>query len=107
MSRAPAHCEIRIEGHLDQHWSAWFGDMALSREADGTTVLRGEVADQSAVHGLLAKVRDLGAALLSVTVSATSDQVAAPPSGGPPAASDRSSPSRMRSSPNRNSSAKS
>jgi hypothetical protein len=58
--------EIRIVGHLDERWSAWFGGLALVREDDGTTTLRGPVADQADLHGLLAKVRDLGATLISV-----------------------------------------
>ena len=63
---APTHYEIRIDGHLDEHWSAWFGGLALSREADGTTTLHGPVTDQAELHGLLARIRDLGAPLLSV-----------------------------------------
>jgi uncharacterized membrane protein len=71
MMRSPgphgaAHYELRIEGHLDQHWSAWFGGLTLIPEADGTTTLRGAVADQAELHGLLAKVRDLGVTLISV-----------------------------------------
>ena len=62
----PAHYELRIEGHLDRHWSAWFGGLVLSCEEDGTTTLRGAVTDQAELHGLLAKVRDLGATLISV-----------------------------------------
>jgi hypothetical protein len=58
--------ELRVEGHLDGHWSAWFGGLTLTREDDGTTTLRGEVTDQAELHGLLAKVRDLGATLISV-----------------------------------------
>jgi hypothetical protein len=58
--------ELRIEGHLDQHWSTWFG-LTLTLESDGTTTLRGVVTDQSELHGVLAKVRDLGATLISVT----------------------------------------
>jgi hypothetical protein len=63
---APASYELRVEGHLDEHWSTWFDEMSLSREDDGTTTLRGLVADQAALHGLLAKVRDLGITLISV-----------------------------------------
>lgn len=63
----PAGYELRIEGHLDQHWSAWFGSLTLTHNDDGTTTLRGGVTDQSELHGLLAKVRDLGITLLSVT----------------------------------------
>jgi hypothetical protein len=63
----PVRYELRVEGHLDQHWSTWFGGLTISHEADGTTALRGIVTDQSELHGLLAKVRDLGATLISVT----------------------------------------
>ncbi|HET9563372.1 MAG TPA: hypothetical protein VFP27_02415, partial [Mycobacterium sp.] len=63
---APAHYELRIEGHLDEHWSAWFGGLTLIREDDGTTTMRGAVTDQAELHGLLAKVRDLGTTLISV-----------------------------------------
>ena len=58
--------ELRIDGHLDEHWSAWFGGLVLTHADDGTTTLRGPVTDQAELHGLLAKVRDLGATLLSV-----------------------------------------
>jgi hypothetical protein len=64
--REPAQYEIQVQGHLDEHWAAWFGGLALVREDDGTTTLRGTVADQAELHGLLAKVRDLGTPLLSV-----------------------------------------
>jgi hypothetical protein len=58
---------IRIAGHLDQRWADWFGEMTMRRETDGTTLLCGPVADQSALHGLLQTIRDLGLPLLSVT----------------------------------------
>ena len=57
---------LRIAGHLDGRWSAWFDGLTMTHEDDGTTTLCGDVADQSALHGLLAKVRDLGVTLLSV-----------------------------------------
>ena len=63
---APTRYELRVEGHLAEHWSNWFDGMALSHENDGTTILRGSVTDQAALHGLLAKVRDIGATLVSV-----------------------------------------
>ncbi len=62
----PTRYGIRIGGHLDQRWSAWFGNLTLTHESDGTTMLSGAVADQAALHGLLTKVRDLGVILLSV-----------------------------------------
>lgn len=70
----PAHYELRVEGHLDTHWSTWFGGMALIHEDDGTTTLRGLVPDQAALHGLLAKTRDIGATLISVKASGTPDR---------------------------------
>ena len=62
----PGRCEIRLKGHLDARWAEWFGDLTLTREGDGTTVLRGPVAEQAALHGLLGRVRDLGLPLISV-----------------------------------------
>ena len=59
--------EIRIQGRLDDRWSSWFDDLDLSHTDDGATVLRGPVADQAALHGLLHTLRDLGVPLLSVT----------------------------------------
>jgi hypothetical protein len=76
---APAHYEIRVERHLDEHWSTWFGGLTLIREDDGTTVLRGGVTDQAELHGLLAKVRDLGATLISVVTTDAPDQAGRPP----------------------------
>ncbi len=58
--------EIRLTGHLDNRWAAWFDHLSLSHASDGTTVLRGPVVDQAALHGLLQKVRDLGLPLVSV-----------------------------------------
>jgi hypothetical protein len=59
--------ELRVQGHLDQHWSAWFDGFTITHQDDGTTILHGVVRDQAELHGLLAKVRDLGTALISVT----------------------------------------
>ena len=58
--------EIRLTGHLDARWGPWFDGMTVSREADGTTVISGPIADQAALHGLLHRVRDLGLPLVSV-----------------------------------------
>jgi len=63
----PDRYEIRVQGHLADRWVAWFDGMTLTRQADGTTVLDGPVADQSALHGLLRKISDLGLPLVSVT----------------------------------------
>ena len=59
--------EIRLQGHLAARWAAWFDEMALTCEGDGTTLITGPVKDQAALHGLLHKVRDTGLPLISVT----------------------------------------
>ena len=59
--------EIRLKGRLDSRWAAWFDGLSLTNESDGTTIIRGPVVDQAALHGLLQKVRDLGLPLISVT----------------------------------------
>jgi len=59
--------EIRFKGHLDARWAAWFDGLSLSHSSDGTTVIRGSVADQAALHGLLQTLRDLALPLVSVT----------------------------------------
>ena len=75
----PALYEIRIKGHLDDRWAAWFEGLAITREDNGDTLLTGPVTDQAALHGLLRKVRDLGTPLLSVT-RVTPDQAEVPES---------------------------
>ena len=62
----PSCYEIRLKGHLDGRWAAWFDGLSLSRESDGTTLIHGPIADQAALHGLLQKVRDTGLPLISV-----------------------------------------
>jgi hypothetical protein len=59
--------EIRLKGHLNGRWAAWFDGLSLTKVSDGTTVISGRVVDQAALHGLLEKVRDLGLPLVSVT----------------------------------------
>jgi hypothetical protein len=71
--------EIRIRGHLEPRWAAWFEGLTLTREAEGTTLIRGPVADQAALHGLLQKVRDVGLPLVSVR-NVTTDGSTVPPS---------------------------
>jgi hypothetical protein len=58
--------EIRVKGNLDPKWSDWFDGMAILAKPDDETVLTGQVADQAALHGMLAKIRDLGLPLLCV-----------------------------------------
>ncbi len=62
---------IRIKGHLDSHWSEWFDGLTITNEPNGESVLAGPIADQAALHGILAKVRDLGLTLVSVAPADT------------------------------------
>jgi hypothetical protein len=59
--------EIRVQGRLDQRWSAWFEGLTISYDADDNTVLRGPLVDEAALHGVLIKVRDLALPLLAVS----------------------------------------
>ena len=59
------HYEIRVKGHLATDWSDWFERLDIRQEAGGDTVLSGPL-DQAALHGILAKVRDLGLVLVAI-----------------------------------------
>jgi hypothetical protein len=65
----PGRYEIRLKGHLDDRWAAWFLGLTLTREHNGETRLSGPVVDQAARPRVLRKVRDLGVPFLSVTRS--------------------------------------
>ena len=65
-TKVSAQYEIRITGHLASRWAAAFEGLSLTQHADGTTVLGGLIADQSALHGLLRRLGDLGLPILSV-----------------------------------------
>ena len=58
--------EIRLKGRIDPRWAAWFDGLTVTNTEDGETILVGPVVDQTALHGLLAKVRDLNLPLVSV-----------------------------------------
>jgi len=63
MNTAPMTYAIRVDGHLDDHWSAWLGDLDITRDDDGTTTLTVSNADQAQLHGVLARLRDIGAVI--------------------------------------------
>jgi hypothetical protein len=58
--------ELRVRGVLEERWSSWFSGLDIVAEPPENSILIGPVADQTALHGLLAKVRDLGLPLISV-----------------------------------------
>jgi hypothetical protein len=65
--REAGRYEIRLKGHLDIRWAAWFDGLSLTHASDGITIIHGPIADQAALHGLLQKVRDTGLPLVSVS----------------------------------------
>jgi hypothetical protein len=69
----PTDYHIRLKGHLDDHWSAWFDGLTITNESNGEAALRGPLVDQAALHGVLIKIRDLGLPLLGVTTFATEE----------------------------------
>ncbi len=62
---------FKIKGHLGQQWVNWFNGLTVTLQEDGNTLLSGPVVDQSALHGILKKIRDLGMPLLSVNFSSS------------------------------------
>lgn len=58
--------QIRVQGQLNPHWADWFGELAITVDSDGSTLLTGPVVDQAALFGILRKVRDSGLTLISV-----------------------------------------
>ncbi len=63
---SPAVYEIRIKGYLDTKWEDWFDSMTISHEKDGNTVLSGTLADQTVLHSILLKIRNLNLMLISI-----------------------------------------
>jgi hypothetical protein len=67
MNSSPARIyQVQVAGHLDDQWSASFDNITVTRHDDGTSTLTGPVADQAQLHGILARLRDIGATLLSL-----------------------------------------
>ncbi len=57
---------IRVRGELDPEWSSWFEGLAIEADRDATTALTGLLPDQAALHGVLARARDLGLEIVTV-----------------------------------------
>jgi hypothetical protein len=62
----PVQYELRVKGVLSDAWAPWFDGMRIASDQHGETTIAGSVADQAALHGLIAKIRDLGLELLAV-----------------------------------------
>ena len=62
-NKAPNHYRIKVKGCLDQKWEGLFEGMTISQEGV-YTCLKGKVPDQSALHGVLARIRDLNLTLV-------------------------------------------
>lgn len=69
----PARYRIRVRGELGTEWSAWFDGLDVTAEPDGDSSLTSEPLDQAALHGLLARIRDLGLPLLSVELISSAE----------------------------------
>jgi hypothetical protein len=70
--RTSVFYEIRVEGHIGESWSSWFEGLTIRHEESGETVLSGTLVDEAALHGVLAKIRDLGLPLVGVKRLTTS-----------------------------------
>ena len=65
-ANGPGNYEIRVQSQLDQRWSDKLEGLTFIHEGDGITKLRGPLADQAALHGVLNRIRDLGIPIISV-----------------------------------------
>ncbi len=66
--KPPPQYEITVQGSLEPRWEAWFAGLKIHLDHNGNTVFTGPVADQAVLHGLLARVRDLGLVLLALRI---------------------------------------
>lgn len=73
--KQPIHYAIHIKEHISLHWSAWFEGFTIANLENDGSILSGPVIDQSALHGLLAKVRDLNLTLISISQIEEPEQI--------------------------------
>jgi hypothetical protein len=89
MNTAPTTYTIRVNGHLDDHWSPWLGELDMSRNDDGTTTITTLIADQAQLHGVLAGLRDIGAAITELRTTGAPVSTAKPSQTSPVRRRDR------------------
>jgi hypothetical protein len=58
--------EINVMGHLDIEWSGWFEGLTIARDDQNETMLSGQVSDQAAFYGILARMHDMSLFLITV-----------------------------------------
>lgn len=75
MNNEHTHYQIKLQGHLNQHWQGWFDDLEIILTTDGYTILSGCIIDQAALHGVLKKIRNLGLTLISVNPQTTGESL--------------------------------
>jgi RimJ/RimL family protein N-acetyltransferase len=73
MNTTPTTYAIRVNGHLDDHWSAWLGELAMTRVDESTTTVTISIADQAQLHGVLARLRDIGAVITELRTTDAPD----------------------------------
>ncbi len=69
----PTSYQIHLKGTLDSSWSEWFDGFTITIQGEETTLI-GVVCDQSALHGILAKINDLGLPIISVEKISQADR---------------------------------
>jgi len=72
---APIVYEIELKGHLDSKWAEWFYDMTIIHKSDGATTLRGPLPDQTVLHSILLKIRDMNLTIINVRQVNDANQV--------------------------------
>jgi hypothetical protein len=95
----PKTYAVRVRGHLDDHWSEWFGGVAITRDDDGRSTLIANVVDQAQLHGLLSGLRDIGVELLELRTVDLEQSGPPCPSPQAPDASPRDRPPRGQRAP--------
>jgi len=74
MMNEHTHYRIKIKGQLDSRWQDWFDGLTITPTDDDNIILSGDIVDQAALHGIFAKIRNLGLTIVSVNPQAKGEQ---------------------------------